>query len=171
MPDDEAVHRNIIHAVTHLLSSQMPPMQWLGNKGHGWIDEGMSHWFEDKILGRCTNFCYEEIRLAAGAGFKGGKWRPAVRKLADEGKLPTFASFMGKQTDELSFPEHATSFAMIDFLIATRGGAKFRDLVRAVKGSTATRDALNQVYGLSPLSIDAVFVEWIKANYSPLLPQ
>ena len=171
MPDDEAVHRNIIHAVTHLLSSQMPPMLRLGNKGHGWIDEGLSHRFEDKILGRCTNFCYEEIRLAAGAGFKGGKWRPAVRKLADEGKLPIFASFSGKQTDELSFPEHATSFALIDFLIASRGGGKLRDLLRLVKDSVETRDAINRVYGLTPLSIDAVFVEWVKANYSPLQPQ
>ena len=27
---------------------QAPPMLWLGNHKHGWLDEGIPHWFEDK---------------------------------------------------------------------------------------------------------------------------
>ena len=168
LPDDEAVHRNVVHNVTHLLLSEMPPALFLGNKKLGWIDEGLAHWFEDKVVGKCTNFCFEEVLLQAGAGFQGGKWRPAVRKLLDEGKAPNFATVSSKNTDELTFVEHAFAFAYVDFLLVVHGGAKFRDLVRLCKRDQPLREALATVYGLSPLSIDEAFLPWIKANYSVL---
>ncbi|MCU0863168.1 MAG: hypothetical protein MUC36_05205 [Planctomycetes bacterium] len=168
LPDDEAVHRNVVHHVTHLLLSEMPPGLFLGNKKLGWIDEGVAHWFEDKVVGKCTNFCFEEVLLLAGAGFQGGKWRPAVRKLVDEGKAPTFASVAVRNTDELTFVEHAFAFAYVDFLLTAHGGAKFRDLVRLCKRDQPLREALHSVYGWSVLSFDEVFLTWVKANYSAL---
>jgi hypothetical protein len=166
LPDDEAVHRNLVHNVTHLLLTQMKPALYLGNRKHGWIDEGVAHWFEDKLVGKCTNYCYEEVALLAGEGFKGGKWRPAIRRLVDAGDVVTFGALVQKQTDELKFSEHAFAFAYVDFLLATAGGAKFRDLLRLVKSGTATRDALTQATGLNLLTIDGVFSTWVKANYS-----
>ncbi|MBL8754001.1 MAG: hypothetical protein JNK15_11945, partial [Planctomycetes bacterium] len=168
LPDDEAVHRNLVHSVTHLLLSQMKPALFLGNRKHGWIDEGVAHWFEDKLVGKCTNFCFEEVLLQPGTGFKGGQWRPAVRKLVDEGKVVTFAELSSKNTDQLTFVEHALAFAYVDFLVVGHGGPKFRDLLRLVKGGTETRDALTKVYGWNPITIDAQFLPWVKANYSPL---
>ena len=166
--DDEAVHRNIVHNVTHLLLSQMRPMLFLGNKKHGWLDEGISHWFEEKIVGRCLNFCFEEILLQPGMNFHGGKWRPAVRKLVDEGKAVSFAALSQRNTDELTFVEHAVAFAYVDFLLATQGRAKFRDFLRAIKREQPTREALPAAFGFSPLSIDAAFTQWVKTTYSPL---
>lgn len=168
LPDDEAVHRNVVHNTTHLLLSQMPPALWLGNHQHGWIDEGVANWFEDRIGGKCTNYCYEEVLLVAGAGFKGGKWRPAVRKLVDEGKVPTFAALSTLNTDQLTYEQHAFAFAFVDWLITAYGGPKFRDFLRAVKGTQATRDALQAVYGLTMLTVDDAFRTWVGDNYSPL---
>jgi hypothetical protein len=171
LPDDEAVHRHIVHNVTHLLLSQMPTAKWLGNQKHGWLDEGIAHWFEDKVVGKCTNFCYEEILLDPGAGFRGGKWRPAVRKLLDEGKQPSFVALSQQNTDQLKFEEHAFVFAYIDFLLAVHGGGKLRDLLRAVKDGRATAEALPAVYGISLLQFDELFLPWVKANYSVLPPR
>jgi hypothetical protein len=171
LPDDDAVHRNVLHNVTHLLLSQMRPALFLGNKQHGWLDEGIAHWFEDKLGGKCTNYCFEEVLLQAGAGFAGGKWRPAVRKLLDDGKLPAFAAFASRQTDELTFVEHAAAFAAVDFLLATHGGGKCRDFLRAIKGGQATRDALTVAFGLNSLSFDAAFHPWIKSHYSLVAPR
>ena len=170
LPDDEAVHRNLVHNVTHLLLSQMKPAMFLGNRSHGWIDEGVAHWFEDKLVGKCTNFCFEEVLMMPGAGFKGGQWRPAVRKLVDEGKAVTFAALSSRNTDQLTFVEHAFAFAYVDFLVTAKGGAKFRDLLRLVKSKTETRDALAKVYGNNPITIDGEFLPWVKANYA-LLPK
>lgn len=168
LPDDEAVHRNVVHNVTHLLLSEMPPGRFLGDKKLGWIDEGVAHWFEDKVVGKCTNFCFEEVLLQAGAGFHGGKWRPAVRKLVDEGKAPLFPTVGGRNTDELSFVEHAFAFAYVDFLLTAHGGAKFRDLVRRCKSDQPMREALTATYGWSVLQFDDMFQPWVKANYSAL---
>ncbi len=167
LPDDDAVHRNLVHNVTHLLLSQMKPALWLGNHQHGWIDEGVAHWFEDAVVGKCTNFCFEEILLQSAASFKGGKWRTAVRAMVDEGKAVSFASLANDNTDQLNYVEHAFAFAYVDFLLAARGGAKFRDFVRLVKADQPTRDALQQAFGFSTLSIDAVFLPWVKEHYAP----
>lgn len=165
MPDDEAVHRNLVHNVTHLLLSQMRPALFLGRK-HGWLDEGIAHWFEDRISGKCTNFCFEEILLQSPASFRGGKWRPVVRKAVDEGRAPSFAALSGRSTDQLDYLEHAFAFAFVDFLLQGYGGAKFRDFLRRIKADVAARDALSQIYGLSALSFDGAFAAWIKEHYS-----
>lgn len=165
-PDDEALHRQIVHHVAHLLLANMAPSQWLGNRGHGWVDAGVAHWFEDAVTGACANFCYEEVLLQPGAGFKGGRWRAPVRKLVDRGEVASFAELSRRNTDQLGFEEHATAFAYVDFLLSAHGGAKFRDFVRRLKRGEATRDALQKIYGLNPLTIDGVFEQWVKANYS-----
>ena len=56
-------------------------------------------------------------------------------------------------------------------MLVDRGGARFRDFLRLIKNDEPTRDALQEVYGLSPLSIDSVFVPWVKEHYSPLPPR
>jgi hypothetical protein len=166
MPDDDAVHRNLVHNVTHLLLSQMQPAGFLGNRQHGWLDEGVAHWFEDKVTGKCANFCFEEILLQAPASFRGGRWRPVVRKAVDERSAPPFATVSARNTDQLNYLEHAFAFAYVDFLLQAHGGAKFRDFLRLVKGDQATRDALARVYGLTPLSFDGAFHAWVVAHYS-----
>lgn len=165
MPDDEALHRNIVHNVTHLLLSNMAPAVWLGNRKHGWVDEGLAHWFEDKVTGKCANFCYEEVLLQPGAGWKGGRWRVPVRKLVDAGKGRSFAELATRNTDQLEFEDHAMAFAWVDFFITSRGGSLFADLIRALKGGKATRDALQEVYRSDPLSIEEPFRTWVQENY------
>lgn len=165
MGDDEKVHRNIVHNVTHLLLSQMRPMKFLGNRQHGWVDEGVAHWFEEKVTGKCTNFCFEEVLLQPGAGFKGGLWRVPVRRTVDLGKAISFAKLSSLNTDQLTFDQHAFAFAFVDFLLTGHGGAKFRDFIRLIKDGQATRDALHATYGWNPLTIDAIFCAWVNANY------
>ncbi len=168
VPDDEALHRNVVHHVTHLLNSEVLPVMFIGNKGHGWIDEGLAHWFEDKVTGRCLNYCFEEVLTQPMADWKGGRWRTPVRQLLDAGKLPTFASFASQNTDQLTFEGHAMAFAYVDFLIATKGGAKMRDLLRGVKKGQPSRDVLQAVYGWNPLTIEAPFQQWVKDTYPPV---
>jgi hypothetical protein len=144
----------------------MRPMLWLGNKRHGWVDEGLAHWFEDQLDGKCANYCYEEILMMPGAGFKGGRWRVPVRQLVDAQKVVSFATLSGLNTDQLDFEQHAQAFAWIDFLITARGGPALRDFVRLLKNGNETRDALKEVYGWNPLQIDEQFTAWVKENYS-----
>jgi hypothetical protein len=171
MPDDDGLHRNIVHNATHLLLSNMTPAQFLGNRKQGWIDEGVAHWFEDRVTGKCTNFCFEEVLMTPGTGWKNGHWRAPVRKLVDEGKARPFAELSGLNTDQLEFEDHALAFAWVDFLITAHTGPKFRDLIRLVKQDKPTREALQAVYGWNPLTIDAPFQQWVKATYSPLAPR
>jgi len=165
-PDDEALYRAVVHNVTHLLLCNATPAQVLYNRKHGWIDEGVAHWFEDKLTSKCLNYCFEEILVNPGVHWKGGRWRTPVRKLVDEGRCRSFAELSGFNTDQLDFQDHALAFAYVDFLLTVHGGAKFRDLVRLAKQDKPMREALPAVYGLNLLTIETPFQQWVKENYS-----
>jgi hypothetical protein len=165
LPDDEAVHRNIAHSVAHLLLANALPCAWIGNKKHGWVDEGVAHYFEYRVDGRCSNFCYEEVGLAPGANFAGGRWRVAIRKLVEAGDSRKFTAIYTKNSDQLDFVDHAHAFAYVEFLIARYGGERFADFVRLVKRKTPTRDALRDAFGISLLAFDDAFSEWVRATY------
>lgn len=164
-PDDEALWRGVIHNVVHLLVCNTNPSQVLYNKKAGWLDEGIAHWFEDKLTGKCLNYCFEEILVNPGANWKGGRWRTPVRKLVDEGKARPLAELCGLNTDQLDFPDHALAFAWIDYLLTVHGGAKLRDLVREAKQDRPMREALPAVYGQNVLTIEAPFQQWVKEHY------
>lgn len=163
--DDADVHRNVAHNVAHLLLSSMLPTVWIGNRSHGWIDEGVAHWFEEQVDGRCSNFCYEEVGLAPGANWKNGKWKVGIRQLAETGKLRKFTELYQLNSDQLDLEAHAHAFAWVDFLITAHGGAKFADLVRRAKRAEPMRDALEAVYGFGPLQFDDRFEPWVKETY------
>jgi hypothetical protein len=165
MRNDDDMQRYMSHHIAHLFVNHMAPNTWIFNKGHGWIDAGIAHWFEYKASARVTNYCYEEVALEPGAGWKNGKWKSAMRQLVETGKQVPFRKFFLLNTDSLSPVAHAMSFAYVDFLVSTRGGGKMRDLIRAVKNKTPTRDALKTIYGLTPLSIEAPFAAWVKKTY------
>ncbi|MBL8803672.1 MAG: hypothetical protein JNN27_16850 [Planctomycetes bacterium] len=160
--DDDALHRGIVHNVTHLLLSHQEPSQWLGNVKSGWLDEGLAHWFEERYWGLCDNYCYEEQNTLVS--FKGGKWKPIVRKMVETGDLPSMAEVMQQNTDGLSLPMHALAFSYVDFLIAT-DAPKLNELARQLRRRAETRDALQRVYKLSVLELEQQWKAWVVANY------
>jgi hypothetical protein len=163
--DDADVHRAIRHNVTHLLLSSLVPTVWIGNRGHGWIDEGVAHFFEIDVDGRCANFCYEEVGVAPGANWKGGRWRVGLRQLVETGQLRRFTELYEKNSDQLDLEAHAHAYGWVDFLIQEHGGPRFADLVRRVKAGGVTRDAMQAIYGFGPLQFDERFADWVKAHY------
>lgn len=164
MSGDEALHRNIVHSVAHLLISNLRPEVWLGNLGHGWIDAGVAHWFEDRITGGCSNYCYEEVGAKKGS-YKGGHWRVPVRRAIESGKHESFVVVSKLNTDQLTWPQHALAFAYVDFLVASFSGRAFADFVSAIKRGDAVRDALVATFEMKILEFDDVFTAWVKKNY------
>jgi hypothetical protein len=160
--DDEALHRNVVHNVAHLILSHQNPSQWLGNVKCGWVDEGLAHWFEERYWGLCDNYCYEEQNT--NVDFKGGKWKPVVRRMVAENDLPSMSDVMQRNTDGLTLPMHALSFSYVDYLIAA-DAAKFNDLCRELRKRTEPRDALKKHLGMSALELEERWKAWVLATY------
>lgn len=165
LPGDEELWRSVVHNATHLLLANLKPEVWLGERKHGWVDEGVAHYFEWLLTERCTNFCYQEVGLRPGEGFKGGWWPVAVRKLVETGGMRPFSSFYQKQTDQLDWQEHAQAFAAVNFLIEKFGGAKFADFARRLKRDESTREAMQAAFALDLLAFDSELETWVKATY------
>lgn len=160
--NDEALHRNLVHSVTHLLLSAQEFPAWMGNVKGGWCDEGLSHWFEDRYWGICDNYCYQEAN--SNVDFKSGKFRLAIRKLVEANTAPAAATVFERNSDTLTLPEHAASFSYVDYLIS-RDGEKFRQLCAKLKQKVPTREALKELFGFGPIEFEALWKAWVLATY------
>jgi len=160
--DDAALHRNLVHNVTHLILSHQAPSQWLGNIKHGWVDEGLAHWFEERYWGLCDNYCYEEQNT--NVDFKGGRWKPVVRRMVAENDLAPMAEVMQKNTDGLSLPMHALAFSYVDYLLAT-DAPKFNELCTLLRKRVEPRDAMAKALGTNLLELEQRWKAWVLATY------
>ncbi|MCZ6596384.1 MAG: hypothetical protein O7B99_01965 [Planctomycetota bacterium] len=160
--DDEALHRNVVHSVAHLLLSHQRPSRWLGNISSGWADAGVAHWFEDRFFGICDNYCYQEVN--SNRDFKGGKWRPAVRKMVAGDDAPPMAHVLQQNTTTLSLPAHAVSFSYIDFLIQ-KDPEKTNLMLKGLRSRVPARDAIQEIWGWKVLEFEREWKVWVLATY------
>jgi hypothetical protein len=160
--NEEMLHRNLVHCVSHLLLSHQSPSEWIGNKKGGWAEEGLAHWFEDRYWGVCDTYCYEEQDV--NVDFKGGKYRVAMRKLIAEDKSPPLMGLLEQNTDQLTLPQHCAAFSFVDFLIHL-DGAKFNAVCRKLRAKVSSRDALQAIYKASPLELESQWKAWVLETY------
>lgn len=160
--DDDKLHRNIVHSVTHLMLSAQQFPAWMGNIKGGWCDEGLAHWFEDRYWGICDNYCFQESNT--NVDFKGGKYRLAMRKLIELDKAPSAAQVFERTSDTLTLPEHAVAFSYVDYFLS-RDGEKFKALCAELKHKVHTRDALKKVYEMSVIEFEASWKAWVLQTY------
>ncbi len=159
---DEQLHRNLVHCVVHLLFSHDKPSMWVGNIKGGWIEEGLAHFFEDRIFGLCDTYCFEEQNT--NPDFKGGKFKPAMRKMVEQGIMPPLAAAIHDNTTQLETPEHALVLAMVDYLIHL-DPKKFEELGKQLRSRVDVREALKAVYDLSILDFESRLQAWVKETY------
>lgn len=159
---DDDLHRSIVHNVTHLFLADLFDGVWIGNRKGGWLDEGLAHWFEDKLFGQCTNFCYQEQNTLMS--FKGGKWRLPVRGLVESGKMPPFSETGSKMSDQLTAQEHALAFAYVDFLLH-RDAKALPKVTNLYQKKKETREAI-EPYGLNVLELETQFKKWVLEKYT-----
>jgi hypothetical protein len=160
--NDETLHRNVIHSTVHLLLSHQAPINWIGDKKGGWADAGLAHWFEDRYWGVCDNYCYQEVNTQHS--FKGGKWKPALRKMVAMDRTPSLASLFQQNTTTLTVEQHSVSFSLVDYLLATDAEKTNRVFMR-LRAKTPTRDALKEVFGVTVPRLEEQWKQWVLATY------
>ncbi|MCP3920563.1 MAG: hypothetical protein GY711_33980 [bacterium] len=160
---DEQLHRYMFHNVTHLMFASQKPSYWIGQlKGGAWADEGLAHWMEVHFFGIADTYCYQEQNTKVG--FKGGKYRPAVRKMVAMDKLPPVADVMRRVTNTLTAEENAVAYSYVDYLISL-SGEKFNNIGRKLRRKMEPRKALSEVFGMNPLKFEEQWKAWVLATY------
>ena len=159
---EEQLHRHVIHSVTHLLLSHQEPQEWIGNLKGGWADAGLAHWMEYERWGLCDVYCYQEQDVPGD--FRGGRWKPQVRKLVARDSAPSAAGVFVQNVDTLSGLQHAAAFSFVDYLIQL-DGERLNELFKQLKAKVPTRDALKAVFGLSVLEFERDWKAWVLETY------
>ncbi len=142
-----------------------------------WIRESLGHWFERRVSPRWNSFDQNEgSPLQARPAWK---WEPLTRSLIASGKYAPFSeAYTWRDFGKITFNDHVALWSRMDFLLS-QGNEKWRKFLFAVKGRVdeswmpdqsdlvgATRDALQEAYGLSVLTFDERWAAWVKENYS-----
>ncbi len=162
-PSDEDLHRYLVHNAAHLLLSNHTPSKWMGQyKGGGWFDEGLASWFEIDLVERAQTWCFQE--QGTGGPWGKGKWRIAVRKLVQQDRQPSVATVLGRDVNTLQQAEQAIAFSLIDYLIQI-DGSKLPAMATRLKNKSPAREALIDIYGLSPLTLESNWKEWVLETY------
>jgi hypothetical protein len=161
LKDDESLHRDVVHQVVHGLMNAQPPVAWTGKLRMGWADEGLSLWFEDRLLGAPTGFCFW---LEEDVAMRHPILRPAVRKLLESSKTLDFERLLTLDTIEMTRDEQALGFALVDYL-AARDAALLRRLLERMRARTPSRDAFKEIYGLSLEDLASAWRAWVTATY------
>jgi len=160
--NDQRLHRNIVHNVSHLLLAAQQPEAWIGNQKYGWLDEGLGHWWEDRYWNLCDTYCFQEQNT--NTDFKSGHYKLAVRKLIAASEAPPAAEIFQQTSDSLTLPQGAVSMSYVDFLIF-KDPTKLLELAKKMKAKVVGRDALQQVYGMNLLDFEAQWKAWVLATY------
>ena len=156
------LHRAIVHNVSHLLLANVWNARWPGELQGGWIDAGVAHYFENRLDGRCTNFCYREQDTTGS--FKGGWWSAPVKKMSRSKDLIPFADTTTKRTTQLELEEHALCWSYCEFLISTNPEG-FGKICMAVKEGKSYRDALKKHFGYSALTFVEAWKDHVRKTY------
>lgn len=166
--DDAALHRNLVHNVTHLLLANIQPATCLGERGHGWLDAGLAHYFESLAADRpgtvtprggvSDSFCFQQ-HAQRPLTFDTGDWLAAARNLAAAGRLPAIARLIGQDTSDLDLEEHLAGTAFVAFLIETRGA--LAPLVRLLARGVGADEAVRKVWQVELRELIARFETWL----------
>lgn len=141
-----------------------------------WIREGFGHWNCRRIDPKWPNFDQNEGSLADMKLVE--NWGLHVRGLISSGKVTPFPEAAAwRDFGAIKFEDHCAVWSRIDFLIA-QGPEKWQKFLFGVKGRIdanwnpdqtdlvgATREALQQAYGLTFLDFDKKWTEWTKTAY------
>jgi hypothetical protein len=164
-PDDESFHEYVVHNVVHLFLCSNYNMLWLARK-HGWIDEGLSHYFTDKRFGKCRTHCYQEQDEAKQWVL--GAWRPEIRKRVAMNKLPVFAEVVVKHGESLNAEEHMMVFSWVQYLNDAFDHKLFVQLIHGLKDDKLPlRDLLQNIYGVSPFQFVENWKKYVLETYPP----
>lgn len=142
-----------------------------------WIREGFGHYMNRRIDPHWPNFDQNEGSTADMK--KVWRWEPYCRNLvASGGKFASFPeAYAWRDFGNITFNDHVAIWSRMDWLMS-QGPEKWQKFLFLVKGRVdeqwfpdqndlvgATRDALQQAYGVSVLDFDRRWGEWVKANY------
>jgi len=161
LKEDEALHHCVVHQVVHGLMNAQPPVAWTGKLRMGWADEGLSLWFEDRLLGAPTGFCFwldEDPMMRAPIQ------RPAVHKLLEPGRTLDFERLLTLDTIDMTREEQALGFALVDYL-AARDAPLLRSLLDRMRARTPSRDAFKEIYGLTLEELATAWRAWVTETY------
>lgn len=161
LPEDEDLHRHLIHHLSHLLNVSYYRMEWLAMAA-GWADEGLGHFFEYHYFGKADNTCDEEGEEEV---FSHSDWEYEVRAALDAGKGPSFAEMSTLSTTSLHGMHHQFSWSFMDFLMKKKDPKSFKVFMKAIKEKRESRDALEEAYSLNVMSFQREWEAYVLENY------
>jgi hypothetical protein len=141
-----------------------------------WIREGFGHWNERRISPDWPSFDQNEGAVADVKMIS--RWEPYCRQLIANHKVTPFPEVAAwRDFGNIKFDDHVAVWSRVDFLIDL-GQDKWQQFLFGIKGRVdaewkpdqkdlvgATREALQQAYGLTMLDFDAKWAEWVKTKY------
>jgi hypothetical protein len=165
-PQDEDLHRYVIHHVSHLLLSVMGAWQfvWLGENSGGWVEEGLGHFYEMEWFRECRTYCSREVNLLND--WVKTDWRYFIIERVSKNQIIPIATLEGKPSDGLDVVQHVFSWSFVDYLLKAEDPKKFPSFIAELKKKTPLPVAMRAAYGYTLAAFDEKWKDWVQKNYA-----
>ena len=175
LKDDTALHCNVAF---NLSQNLLDGFRYYAYDLPVWIREGLGHWFERRIDPKWNSYDQTE---GSPADYKATwRWEPLIKGFVSGsgGKFAPFSeAYAWRDFGTITFNDHLAIWSRVDWMLS-QDKAKWRALLFEVKGRInpdwtpnqndlvgAMREGLQKAYGVSVLSFDEKWAEWVKATY------
>ncbi len=153
--NDDALHANVYHHVSHLITQQ--GFNYGKGEPAGWFTAGVAHWLEIQKFGETRNFTSGEVATKKDR-WQMGKWPKKVYAMARKGKAPKLTTFGNRSVKKLNPMLSAFSWSMVDFIIVTHP-KKRHDFANDLAAGKSTPDTMRELLGWS---LPRFHEEWTK---------
>ncbi|MCB9832673.1 MAG: hypothetical protein H6807_09375 [Planctomycetes bacterium] len=143
--DDDALHANVYHHASHLITQQGFPYDKA--EYPGWWAVGIAHWLEIKKFGETRNFTTGEVSSKKDR-WQMGKWPKKVASAARKEDEPKLATFCDRDAKKLNAMLAAFSWSFVDYLVAEHPD-KLNQLAHALSSGKSTADCFREILGWS----------------------
>ena len=164
-PQDQDLHRYVVHHVSHLLLMVMGAWQfvWLGEQNAGWVEEGLGHFYEMEWFRECHTYCTREANLMND--WIKSDWHNFVRESIAKNQVPPIATLEGKPTDGLDVVQHVFCWSFVDYLLKAEDPKKFPAFISNLKQKWTLPNAMRAVYGYNLATFDEKWKDWVLKAY------
>ena len=160
----EVVRSLFVHNAGHMLISNLYAPLWVGDRGGGWLDAGVGHWYEYDSMERSVHYCIEESTTPLN--YHGGEWRAPIRKRLEDGSESDFhlGRLLPMNSGAMTLPDQALCWSFYDWLVAEHM-ATLPGILRRLKKREPAREILPDVLGMDLFEVERSWRKWVSDVY------
>lgn len=155
-------HATVVYNTTEILTRSAGRFQ---SSLAPWFRVGFAHWVERDQFKNSRTFANANPEKPDENPWIDGLWHRKIRRLAQKREAPTLQTLLDSTTKDLMFTEQVVAWSYVDYMLTGPHKDRFKAFFRALKKNNKSREALQEVYGMTPEAFENAWRAYVMRTY------